>query len=104
MGRLIEQRYLIRHNLPTIIGFCLFIYFTYHIGFGERSLLRLMSLERQKAAVSLQYDKLHEERLVLESRVIRLRPGSIDPDLLEERARHVLGYTLPDEQVIIKPN
>ncbi len=104
MGRLIDQRYLIRHNFPAIIGFCLFLYFTYHIGFGERSILRLMMLERQTATVSQQYDRLHEERLALESKVVRLRPGSIDPDLLEERARYVLGYTLPGEQVIIQAN
>lgn len=104
MKRLIEQRYVVRQNILTIIGLCLTVYFAYHIGMGERSMFRLMSLERTIVKVSAEYDKTHAKREQLEARVIKLRPGSIDPDLLEERARAVLGYARPDEHVVILPN
>ncbi len=101
MKRLIEQRYVVKQNILNLIGFCLICYFGYHTVMGERSALRLMSLERSLTKVSKEYDRSHAERIVLEDRVSRLRPGSIDPDMLEERARYLLGYTRPDEQIIL---
>lgn len=103
MKRLIEQRYVVRQNILTIIGIGLTVYFAYHIGMGERSHFRLMSLENQSVKITEQYENTLAKREQLEARVIKLRPGSIDPDLLEERARIVLGYARPDEHVVILP-
>jgi len=102
MRKLISQRYTIRRNLLTILGFCLGLYFSYHACFGERSVWRLMALEKSTARLSKEYDQLHGQRMALEGRVIRMRPGSLDPDMLEERARYVLGYVRADETVIIR--
>ena len=102
MRRLIEQRYAIRRNLPVIVGLILALYFSYHIGFFDRSYLRLRTLETSVERLSLDYGQLNSERLVLEGRVSRLRPGSLDPDMLEERARYVLGYVRVDETVITR--
>lgn len=102
MKRLIEQRYVVRQNLIAIVGICLSFYFCYHILAGERSYLRLMSLERQITKVSTEYDGLSAERLALEEKVVMLRPGSINRDLLEERVRHVLGYHRADERVLLQ--
>ena len=104
MKRLIEQRYLVRHNLAAIIGFCLFCYFSYNIVLGERSALRLMTLETVTAEAQSDYDALHMQRADLEGRVSRLRPGSLDRDLLEERARTVLGYSYPGERTVVQNN
>lgn len=62
----------------------------------------MMSLERNIERLSDQYDDLHKQRQALENKVTMLRPGSIDPDLLEERARVVLGYQHPDEIMVIR--
>ena len=104
MKRLIEQRYLVRRNFTAIIGFCLFCYFSYNIVFGERSALRLLTLERSTAEATATYNDLHAQRTALESQVIRLRPGSLDRDLLEERARVVLGYSYPGERIVLQTN
>lgn len=103
MKRLIEQRYVVRQNFLTIIGLCLCVYFSYHIGMGERSAFRLMSLERSIDKTNAEFEATRAKRNLLEARVTKLRPGSIDPDLLEERARTVLGYARPDEHVVILP-
>lgn len=103
MKRLIEQRYVVRQNILTIIGLGLCVYFTWHIVAGERSSFRLMSLERQIERTTVAYEQEHLKREQLEAKVVKLRPGSIDPDLLEERARAVLGYARPDEQIVILP-
>lgn len=98
------QRYTIRQNILPLIGVCLCFYFSWHIVMGERSLARLYTLEQKKDKLSQQYETLHGRRSELETRVVKLRSGSIDPDLLEERARYVLGYVRPDEQILLVAN
>ncbi len=100
MKRLIEQRYGVRRNLVAIIGFCLCFYFTYHVLFGERSLVRLVMLETGTSRLEADYQDLHEQRLALENKVIRMRPDSLDRDLAEEQVRHMLGYVRADDKVI----
>ncbi len=101
MKRLIEKRYILRRNLMAIIGLCLSFYFCYHLVAGQRGYLSLMSLEHNIEQVSAEYKTNKVERDVLERRVVMLRPGSIDRDLLEERARHVLGYRYADELILM---
>ncbi len=43
---------------------------------------------------------MQEEQEILERRVQLLRPDSLDPDMLEERARKVLNFAKKDEVVI----
>lgn len=100
MKRLIDQRYIVRQNFIAIIGICLSVYFCYHLIAGERGYLRFMSLERQISAAQDEFQNLSHERQALEERVVMMRPGSINRDLLEERARVVLGYRYQDEKII----
>ncbi len=101
MNGLYRHRYLIRRNLIVMIGICLSVYFSYHAIQGNRSYLRLMSLERDITETSAAYEALKNERTAIEDKVVMLRPGSINRDLLEERARLVLGYRHPDEMAIV---
>ncbi|MFN3827539.1 MAG: FtsB family cell division protein [Micavibrio sp.] len=104
MRKLLQQRYVVKHNFLAIIGFCLCFYFSYHLILGERSYFRLMSLERQTERTESQFQDMKAEREALENKVAMMRPGSIDPDLLDERARAMLGYRHPDEVIVIRPN
>lgn len=101
MKRLIEKRYILRRNLMAIIGLCLSFYFCYHLVAGQRGYLSLISLEHSIEQASVGYADNKAEREVLERRVVMLRPGSICRDLLEERARHVLGYRYEDELILM---
>lgn len=102
MKRLLRQRYVVRDNFLAIIGICLSFYFSYHMISGGRSYFRLMALERNVERLNDQYESLHKERVALENKVAMMRPGSIDPDLLEERARVMLGFQHPDELIVIR--
>ncbi len=102
MKRLIEQRYVFRQNLIAVIGVCLSFYFCYHLIAGERSYLRLVSLNRQIETTEKQYTLSSAEREALEQKVVMMRPGSINRDLLEEQSRKVLGFHYKDEKVLIK--
>ena len=79
------------------------MYFSYHAVFGNRSYIRLASLESQIETLSDKRDELAAQRTGLEDKVVMLRPGSVDRDLLEERARYVLGYHMPGEITMLEP-
>lgn len=57
-------------------------------------------LETQEQSLA----KLNEKRQRLEHRVALLSDKSLDLDLLDERARKVLGYTDKDEYIYIPKN
>lgn len=102
MIRLIEQRYTLKQNILMIIGLCLCLYFTYHLTFGTRSYLNFVLLEHSTERLTAEYNGLSKQRQELESRVRKLRPDSLDRDMLEEQARLVLGYSYPDEHIILR--
>jgi cell division protein FtsB len=101
MKRLLEQRYLVRKNLVTLIGMGLFMYFSYHLVQGERSYIRYISLNQSIAELTQKSSEMQKERHDLENRVAMMRPGSINRDLLEERARVVLGFRREGEKDIL---
>ena len=102
MKRLIEQKYLFRQNLIVFIGVCLSLYFCYHLIAGERSYLRLISLNHQISTTEKKHKEEFAQREALEQKVVMMRPGTVNRDLLEEQARSVLGFHYKDEKVIIK--
>ena len=82
------------------IGVCLSIYFSYHLIAGPRGYFSLVLLENKIADVSVEYSQLKEKREAVEKKVVMMRPGSIDRDLLEERARYMLGFKYEDEVIL----
>lgn len=71
---------------------------------GERGFLKYLSLQSQIQTIEKQHASLLEDRTELETKVVKLRPSTLDRDLLEERARYVLGYAHPDEMLITNVN
>ena len=100
MNRFLEKRHVLRRNLVAIIGICLSFYFSYHLVAGPRGYFRLIYLQSQVTSVSADYEVVKAEREAVEKKVVMMRPGSVDRDLLEEQAREVLGYYYPDEIIL----
>lgn len=90
--------------LGTTLSFGLFLYFGYHLIHGDHGYFAQKGLEQKLVAAEKTYNDKKEERTALENRVKRLRPDSLDVDLLDERARVVLGFLKADEKVIIERN
>lgn len=101
MKQLLEHKYLVRKNILTIVGMGLCFYFSYHLVSGQRSYVRYLSLQQSIASLEAENAELKSERESLESRVSMLRPASINKDLLEERARLILGYRAENEKDIL---
>lgn len=98
-----QGRHFSATKLVPVIGFTLCFYFMWPLLQGERSYVRLMALEHEIAAVSGELTQAKAQRVALEKKVVGLRPGSIDRDLLDERARAMLGYRRVEDRVVFQP-
>jgi cell division protein FtsB len=75
-------------------------YFGFHMLTGERGLLSARQRQLTLAVKTQELSELRRERQDLESRARLLSNASLSADLLEERARSLLGYVGPRDYVI----
>ena len=67
-------------------------YFGVNAYSGNRGLRARQDLDQQIAELTAELDALKVERTSWERRIVLLKPESIDPDMLDERARILLNY------------
>jgi cell division protein FtsB len=77
-------------------------YFGYHLEIGDHGLEARADLERRKQVLEGELAGLKEVRQRLERDVALLRPESLDPDMLDERARAILNLAQPDDLILLK--
>lgn len=90
----------IRGALGPVIGVSLMAYFLFHGIEGERGILAYWQLKERVETVRALRDDMATRRARLSAQVALLRTDGVDPDLLDERARAMLGRAHPDELVI----
>lgn len=95
-----ELRKRARQITLPVLGACVAGYFVYHGVQGDRGIIAWLVLNQQIREAGAAQGELAAERATLERRVALLRPDSLDPDLLEERARVMLNFAHADELVI----
>jgi cell division protein FtsB len=79
-------------------------YFGVNAFTGAHGLRAQADLDREMAVMQQELAGLKAERAVWERRVSLLRSDRIDPDMLDERARALLGLTDPrDVTLIVHP-
>ena len=76
-------------------------YFGVNAFTGAHGLRAQADLDKQLASMEDELSHLKAERAVWERRVALLRSDKIDPDMLDERARSLLGYADPRDVVLI---
>lgn len=96
------RRLLGRAAVP-VIALSAMAYFAQHALFDDHGLRRLLALSDSIAKREAEFERRTAELAAMEAQVRALDPSSIDPDLLDERAREVLGFARPDEIIIYKP-
>jgi cell division protein FtsB len=77
-------------------------YFAYHLQTGDHGLEARAVLEKRKAVLAGELAGLKEVKTRLERDVALLRPESLDPDMLDERARAILNLAHPDDLIMLK--
>jgi cell division protein FtsB len=89
-----------RHWL-VVFAYGLAVYFSYHAVVGSRGLLAWRQLNQDIEATQQELAAVRAERQELEDKVRRLRPGSLDPDLIDELARRRLSLAEPLDVIIL---
>ena len=95
-----------RHAILTAIGLYLFAaafigYFAVNAFTGNHGLRAQADLDQQLATMQDELGHLKAERGVWERRVSLLRADRLDPDMLDERARALLGYVDPRDLTML---
>lgn len=93
----------LRPIIAPSLGCVILCYFLYHFVQGDHGLLAMMHHKRQKIELESDLKNLEAERTHWEQRTRKLRPESIDPDMLNEMVRHALGYVDQDDVVLHRP-
>jgi len=90
----------LRQAIGPSIGACLFGYFVYHAIEGDRGVIAWLRISQQLAESKAALATLQAERQQIQHRVALLS-ASIDPDLLDERARLMLNVAEPNDRLVI---
>lgn len=67
---------------------------------GEHGLAAYRDAETETERLRAEFEQLRRERVKLENRVLRLSERHLDLDMLDERARAVLGLVREDELIV----
>ncbi len=90
----------VRPYVSIAVLAALIFYFGFQALTGDRGLLARASRDQMLSARTQQLSRLRTERAELEARARLLRDGRLSRDLLEERARSLLGLSDPRDYVI----
>lgn len=81
--------------------FGLISYFSYHMISGGRGIIAYFKLNNEISSLYAELEMVRAERINLEHKANLLKSKSLDIDLLEERAKEVLGYAKTQETLFI---
>jgi cell division protein FtsB len=97
-----------RHAILTALALYLFAalfigYFAVNAFTGNHGLRAQQNLDQQLTVMQGELRQLKDERALWQRRVALLRPDRIDPDMLDERARALVGYADPHDLTLLLP-
>lgn len=92
-----------RQSMGPFFGFLVCLYFVFHLIQGDRGVLAYLRLNQEVSKAQAINVSLNTEKQKLEKRISLLNPQHLDPDMLDERARDMLGFAGENEVVILLP-
>lgn len=75
-------------------------YFTFAAVQGDYGVFRRVQAEAERQTLTAERDRLRVDAAKMENLTRRLSDGYLDLDLLDERARNVLGLARSDEIIV----
>jgi cell division protein FtsB len=85
--------------VKPLLAVLVLFYLGFHAVSGERGVVALLKENRKLEQLKLELAEVQKERVVLDKKVHGLSSHSLDLDLLDERARLVLGMAGKNEIV-----
>ena len=99
---ILPLRHYLRRAFLSLTCLVVLAFFGYQAFVGDNGSIANLRLQKESRQLQLQLDQLVIQREKLEHRISLLDRASIDPDMLDERARAVLNYVHPKEIIILK--
>jgi len=78
-------------------------YFAFQAFNGDHGIEAQRQYDQQKQKLSDELASLQEQHAALDRRVNLLRSTTIDPDMLEEKSRELLGFVHPNDVIVFLP-
>lgn len=100
MGLAHEVKKRTRAAIAPFLLILMVAYFGISFVQGDRGLLAWIRLNDEIAVAQADLGELQDQRMRLEHRTRLLRPDGLDLDMLDERARALLGFAHRDEIVL----
>ncbi|NWG91514.1 MAG: septum formation initiator family protein [Parvularculaceae bacterium] len=91
---------LMRDIFAPAFFICWIAYFAYEAAVGATGMRVLRSVSAEVAARRAEVAALSAERRRLELTAAQLNPASLDPDMVDEKIRSVLGFAAEEDLVI----
>lgn len=95
-------RAFLRFAILHLGGAAVIAYFGFHAYNGNYGITAQIQYDERKQTLQAELDRLKLEREALEVKVALLSPDALDPDLLEEKARQMLGYVHANDVVVFR--
>ena len=95
-----SQRLSISATIFLVLTVALSLYFAFAAVQGPSGILRRIQIESEKTELLEERDTLAKEVETMQNLTHRLSDEYLDLDLLDERAREVLGYLRMDEVIL----
>lgn len=95
-----SQRLSISATIFLVLTVALSLYFAFAAVQGPSGILRRIQIESEKVELMEERDALAAEVEQMQNLTRRLSDEYLDIDLLDERAREVLGYIRTDEIIL----
>lgn len=89
-----------KRALGPLCGVLVLFYLGFHAVSGERGLFALFKETRRLEQLTAQLDEIRSNRELMEKKIKLMSNSSLDLDMLDERARTVLGLAGKDEVVL----
>lgn len=80
----------------------LIVYFAIHTFAGEQGLSEWSQKQNRVAALEIELSELETEISALKHDIVRLTPGTVDPDFVEALAREKLAFVHPNEIILTR--
>lgn len=102
MARAIPISVYIKRAVVPVACAALAAYFAYHAVVGANGIVAWRELQREEVRLDTELAAARARRLQLEHRVTLMRPESLDPDMLDERARETLNLANPNDITVYR--
>lgn len=77
--------------MPLMIMGVFCVWCAYNLFFGAGNVFTLQRMQLEEAELSQHLSQVRSQREALEAKVVRVRPDSIDWDMIDEQAIKMLG-------------